>query len=524
MIKARIAFADLAREMQWDGLAVRLGASHLTPYAHRALETVLLCTDGHWLLVVRERLTHDAQQAQMPAAQLLDATRFAQLYQQALLWPLDYLMIEVAQAGSRIRLRAGMLGTAPVYYRVTDEDIEISYDQADFFDRPTLIDLEMASRRLGLHADYSARQLCSGVLALTERASVYAQPGRTRYHYPAVYEGAAALDRSSPDGVLEAFEQALRQATSARPASAPGIAVELSGGMDSAAVACALSRCYGGVASFGILLDDASADAQAMRRRTVVERLGLQDQALEIRQFPPSLDLQPAPARRDYPLPEFYLEAFEALWDGAAQRGAEWLFTGLGGDQLFPIYADERATDGPGSDAIVSQAKIRAQRLMTPRALQASRSLHGMDAPQGPLPASILASNMCQAPHLLRRGLWPVSPLSAPNLALFCQRLSLADRRERSLMRRYLQAVLGGGVFASGYAKETFAQVLPGLIPLHAPRLVKQLKECALADLGLVSRDAVLELLDDYLATRARALTAPLASFLWLERFVRQFT
>jgi asparagine synthase (glutamine-hydrolysing) len=64
--------------------------------------------------------------------------------------------------------------------------------------------------------------------------------------------------------------------------------------------------------------------------------------------------------------------------------------------------------------------------------------------------------------------------------------------------------------------------VLPELIARQANGIAGQLRECALADLGLVSRDAVLALLDTVKTTRSEVLTAPLANFLWLERFVRQ--
>lgn len=89
-------------------------------------------------------------------------------------------------------------------------------------------------------------------------------------------------------------------------------------------------------------------------------------------------------------------------------------------------------------------------------------------------------------------------------------------------MRRYLESHLGGDVFPRGYLKETFADVLPPLIAQHAGRLAKQLKECALADLGLVDRNAVLGLLETITDSRSHPATSAFASFLWLERCARQ--
>ncbi|MET0548018.1 MAG: asparagine synthase-related protein [Xanthomonas sp.] len=519
MIKANIAFSDLEQPPVWQNNTLHLGNSRIAPYCHAAVETVVVRTPGQWFATVRERC-RDVAWEENPTGTLVDADRFNQLYKEALLWPLDYLMIEVAQAGCRLKLRAGVLGSAPVYCRITDDAVEISYDLADFFSRPTTIDLEMASRRLALSADYSARQLCSGVLMLTERAALYAEPGKGRYAYPSPAEAVSPCEDISLDHGMERFEQLLQRAVSIRPASKQ-MAVELSGGMDSATVACALARSHHGIASLGILLDEGSSQTQAERRRMLVEKLGLRDTTVTIDAFPPTLDLQPNARRPDYPLAEFYLEAFESLWDSAQAQGSEQLFTGLGGDQLFPTYRNEEHSSGSPGGVVAAEAKRRAELLLTPRALNASRSINGFDAPAGPLSASVLASSMCQAPHLLRRGLWPVNPLSDPHLVSFCRRLPLESRKDRETMWRYLQANVGD-VFPRDYCKETFAHVLPELIAHHAKTIARQLRECALADLGLVNRDAVIQLLDELVATRARPLTAPLISFLWLERFVRQ--
>ncbi|WP_369943869.1 asparagine synthase-related protein [Xanthomonas medicagonis] len=520
MIKANIAFTDLEQPLVWRDNTLSLGQSRIAPYGHSAVETIVVRTQGQWFATVRERC-RDVEGENADTGALVDADRFNHLYKEALLWPLDYLMIEVAQAGCRLKLRAGLLGSAPVYCRVADDGLEISYDLADFFSRPTTIDLEMASRRLALNADYSARQLCSGVVMLTERATLYAEPGRARYVYPSPTEAVSPSEEAVIDYGMERFEQLLQRAVSIRPVSKP-IAVELSGGMDSATVACALTRLHGNILSLGILLDEGYSQAQAERRRMLVETLGLRDTTVHIDALPPTLDLRPRADRADYPLAEFYLEAFETLWDDAQAQGSEQLFTGLGGDQLFPTYRNEEPpTRGPGDD-VASEAKRRAEALLTPRALNASRSISGFDAPPGPLSASVLASSMCQAPHLLRRGLWPVNPLSDPHLVAFCRRLPFDSRKDRETMWRYLRAN-AGEVFPRSYCKETFAHVLPELIAQHAKTIAMQLSECALADLGLVKPDAVLQLLDELVATRARPLTAPLISFLWLERFVRQF-
>lgn len=522
MIKARIAFSDLSFEVQLRDGQLQIGNSSICPYRHRALETVVVRTEGQWFASVRERSANRPHSAPC-RLETVDAERFHEAYREALLWPLDYLIVEVAQAGCRIKLRAGVLGTAPVYCRTTDTAITVSYDLADFLLEPCLLDLGVISRRLGLHTDYSARQILAGVVMLTERSFLFARPGETHHLYPPAVEPLHPSDASPSDYGVRSFEAQLAQAVLARPIAAGDAAIELSGGMDSAAVACALGNHLGKVTSLGIRLggDD---ESQARRRTAVVQTYGLDDHTVDMDHFPPSFDLRPNAARIEYPLTDFYLEAFEGLWDAARLLGNDMLFTGVGGDQLFPIGFDEQRAPNPQGEAIASMAQHRAEGVLTPKARAASRALWGLDAPPGPLQASVLTSNVCQSPHLLNRGLWPINPLGDPHLAAYCQRLPLSCRSNRETVRRYLQVQLRDDLFPPGYCKETFAPVLPPLIARHAPQITEQLNECALADMGLVNCDAVLTLLADLVRTRERALTAPLASFLWMERFVRQFS
>lgn len=521
MIKAAIAFSDLSSEVQLQDGRLHFGDSSISPYRHRALETVVVRTRGHWFATFRERAANGPSS---PPSRLvsIDVESFHQAYREALLWPLDYLIVEVAQEGCRIKLRAGILGTAPVYCRTTGEEMAVSYDLADFLKTPCLLDTGIISRRLRLHMDYSARQIISGVVMLTERSVLFARPGEAGFQYPPSFETQGSPDESSPDHDALSLQRHLTKAVLARPIVTGAAAVELSGGMDSSAVACALGGRVNSVTSLGIRLEN--DESQASRRAAVVQAFGLHDLTVDMGDFPPSLDLRPDAARIEYPLADFYLEAFEHLWDSARSLGHDMLFTGVGGDQLFPLRTDEPRPPNPQGEAIASLAQRRADGLLTPKARAASRTLSSLDAPSGPLQTSVLTSNVCQSPHLLKRGLWPVSPLADPHLVTYCRQLPLNCRRDRETMRRYLQEQLSEDIFPIGYKKETFAPVLPPLIATYAQQIRTQLRECALADMGLVDQDAALTLLDDLVRTRARALTAPLASFLWMERFVRQFS
>lgn len=519
MLKATIALSDLAFDPHWDGRAVAFGASRIEPFAHAALETLLVRTDAQWFVTVRERRTDGGA----PVRRVdVDAAQFEQRHREALLWPLDYLMLEAAQQGCRVKLRAGVFGVLPVYARIADDQLDLSWDVADLTQRPTALDFEIASHRLALHTIYSARQLGVGVAMLTERASLSMEPGKASYHYPPPAQDTQPASPRAHDEWLTDFNLQLRDAMNARPFVAGRAALELSGGMDSATVACGLTQLGKPATSLGILLDGETRQPQLRRRAAIVERLGLHDRKVEITAFPPSLDLR---VTRDLRLgfnQEYYLEACAALWDQATALGCDRLYTGIGGDELFPDYRHEL----PDEDAAFDLQRERAHRahsdqLLTPRAREAARGLHCFGAPASPVPLTALAAQACRAPDIARRGLWPVNPLSDPRLARFCHQLPQEQRSERALMQRYLQTRLGEDTFPAGYRKETFEQVFPGLIAAHAAELREQLRECALADLGLVDRRGAIALLDTVAARGGRAPTSVLVAFLWMERFAR---
>lgn len=520
MLKATIALSDLASDPRWDGSAIRFGASRITPLPHDALHALLVRTDGQWFVTVRERRAEDGA---APACLDVDAAEFERRHRECLLWPLDYVMVEAARAGSRLKVRAGVCGSLPLYARPADDRLDLSWDAADLLLAPTAIDFEIASHRLALHTVYSARQLGVGVVLLTERAALSVEPGRASLRYPPPAPDTQPVAPRGREAWLADFTAHLGEAVWARPFPAGRAALELSGGMDSATVACGLAERDGALPSLGILLDGDTRQPQLRRRAAIVERLGLRDRTAEIADHLPSLDLRPVPGRRLGFNQEYYLEACATLWDQAVALGCDRLYTGIGGDELFPDYLHELPDAGEALEVQRERAHREAvDALLTPRAREASRGLHCFGAPASPVPATALAAQACRAPDIARRGLWPINPLSDPRLAQFCHRLPAEQRRDRALMQRYLQQRLGEDTFPAGYRKETFEQVFPALIAAHADILAGQLRECALADLGLVDPRGVMSLLDAVARRRERAATAVLVCFLWLERFARQ--
>lgn len=498
-----------------------LGESQITPFSHPALETLLVCTDGQWFATVRERHAKESTDKTNTITHV-DRETFGKLYRDCLMWPLDYLVIEGAKQGCRLKLKAGVVGSAPVYFKAEDDRITVSWNFSDFLTKPLCLDLEVLSHYLALHTLYASRQICVGVNLLTERATLHAEPGKVHYRYPLAAADVAPVARMQAEDALAEFSELLHQAIAARPLASGQIATELSGGMDSATVACAVTALHGPVASLGILLDGPARTAQVGRRQQLIETLGLLDHTVDMDAFPPSLDLQPVHARLERPYGEYYLEAFEALWGSIQKQERSYLFTGIGGDELFPTYIGEELRNQSKYQEEVVTGRQYAEALLTKRAKNTAATLRAFDAPASPVTVSSLLAHVCQAPYLLQRGIWPVNPLSTPHLIAFCHRLPKDIRGGRDIMRRYLKKALNEDVFTPHYTKETFREVLPETIAKNSKRIAAQLQACALSDLGLVDQRAALALLDKVARTQSFTLAAPFATFLWLERFVRQ--
>lgn len=520
MLKADIALPDLSHHPQWRDSSIVLGDSRITPHAHPSLEALLVRTKGQWFVIARERAVSVSPDT-TTATRDVDSEEFHRLYRQCLLWPLDYVMIEAAQAGYRMKVRAGVFGSVPLYSRATQDKVRLSWDVTDLATEPLAIDSEIASHRLAMNTVYSARQLWVGIQQLTERASLDIEPGRASYRYPTPVEETSPTSLPAGRDALAMFDELLQRAVSARPTAADRLSLELSGGMDSGSVACALAKGYGPVASKGILLGGQVRHPQVQRREQIASRLGLVDDTVDMDAYPPDLDIHHQAQTKSLSR-EYYLEACSALWRKARAEGHDMLFTGIGGDELFPSYIDEVQKQGPSESGRVHEVKRYAEQLLTPHARSAARSLRSFDAPASPVPSTTLLAHACRAPDLVRHGLWPVNPLSDPGLVAFCHRLPREHRDGRELIRQYLRKHLGDDVFPRGYTKETFAGVMPTLISRHASSLEAQLSDCALADLGLVDQRAVLALLESVAATQASAPATALASFLWVERCVRQ--
>lgn len=526
MLKANIDIDDLMHPPALHGGGIRFGRSGISPFPSPCLRSLFLQTDKRWIYAVYERSTSDMDERLRAPHGALSYEDFAGAHRQIVDWPLDYVLIEAALngCGAQVRITAGPLGVAPLYAAAQAGSVLLSWDCADLLTCGNhAADFEVLAHTLGMRTFYASRQVCTGIAMLTERSSLTLDATCTSFLYPPA--APAIFPHALQDGVdvLTVFELSLAHAMARRPLDAIAWMAELSGGMDSASVSVAAAhilRIQG--SSAGILLSGTDRTFQSRRRQGIVQALGLRDKVFDMSEYMPDIDLDPSARQPEHPLGEFYIEAFDAMWGHAAKHGCRAILTGIGGDELFPRYEGENLEASGKNDRRLVAAEEVALSMLTRRAKGARNSEPLYCAPNSAVPQTGLLAHAARAPYMLRRGLWPVNPLCDPALVAFCHRLPEEFRVERQLLRLHLRRHLKHEFFPIGYQKETFDYVFPEVIRCHYQRLTEQLKECALADIGLVDMTAVREVFNHVAATGDVVATAPLVIFLSLERFMRQ--
>ncbi|WP_439406743.1 hypothetical protein ACNJX9_35540 [Bradyrhizobium sp. DASA03076] len=168
---------------------------------------------------------------------------------------------------------------------------------------------------------------------------------------------------------LRQFNQLLSEVVVSRPTKPHESAVELSGGMDSASVAMAVREGAGSLTCGGILLDAESSPKRSDRRNSILAALNCQDQAIELNDHMPAIDLN-LDSKHHLPLvSEYYLEDFEALWDRFSNEGCKIIWSRMGGDELFFRYSGEEDEAGSQSSRCFDVAVRLAEGLLTRRGL-----------------------------------------------------------------------------------------------------------------------------------------------------------
>jgi asparagine synthase (glutamine-hydrolysing) len=463
MLKLRIHRRDLASTWRRTSAGWTAGESTIIPFRHPALEEV---AEGCLKLTIRE------------IGEGLEQTT---------------LVIDRGE----LSITAGSWGTAPLYLVERDDVLYGDWDVAEiypFLGGNPLDEERVAHFLIAFSRDYSRRTLFSGVLQLTERATARWPAGGLRIEYP----NAIPLPRPRrlrPDADVAGAMQEIITESMRRwiDGATWTFGAELSSGLDSGTVAAvAASLLDTPLRTYGLIMPGVEGEGQRARRDEMIAKFGYIDTA-----FAADENLPLTPRRRVVPWEEIYYEAIERLIRRAASDGVAVLFNGLGGDELCAQYYDELAEDQQ-QELIAPEV---APSFLSPRVHDAYRdTILTLDrAPSAPIPSSAFEGFAAGAALYLRNGIWPVAPMSTPELVELCRMLPIEWRENRECHRQLMLRLGCSRNVAYPRATESFSPLFDRAMKSDSRPMLRTLfAESRLADLGYLDRVGLLRAYDDY--------------------------
>lgn len=452
MFEADVHFHDLGAPPAIAGGALVFGGSHVRPLAHRMVHWYALAGPVRLLVVARERFSDD--DAVSGTCRTADEHEIDTVLADLDNYLLDYAAFIFDRDDTAIRYRTSPIVSVPAYIHTNGGLVMVDWDYTRLLRKMTVrpsIDIVLA--QIAGRSPYGSRTIVENLYRTVADSVTTVKLSGVAFCYP------PPIEHEGPRGVAPNVDltsvllETIGDLIAARRLSPAQVAVEVSGGMDSALTAMAAAGALDGrLLSIGAQFSGAMGRAQAERRSLLVDRGGFDDLSVPAERYPPFL---PGTARRTglnvLPDDENYPELFEVMFAALRSAGIDTLVSGFGGDELYAIYEGE----GDGSDvsrqAFPSPFLSREGR----RRAQAVQS----DYPTSWLQPSCWQSAAARSQRLLRFGLWPVYPFINVSLARFVAALPYPHRRDRNLLRSTLTRVLGNSVFETDYQKEAFGAV-----------------------------------------------------------------
>lgn len=470
----------------WAGDHWHCGSSWAKPFRNPAIEYRAV-TDGRRTALACLAVTGGGGNTN-PMPVRVNADAFEETIQRLTDHRDDWVLLETSVSESA-RITTGVACTAPLYFAVGDGELRASWDLTALHGvyHRSALDLVEITRRLSLRHRYSSATFWEGVQQLTERATVrFSRTGQVSINLPE--PSSHALARTSDADPVPAFRRILAAVLEEGPRQGGSTAIHLSGGLDSTVVALALGE-FGdseGALAAGIILDADRGRQQTERRREIIQQIGSNwwDVTVPLTRFPPfgpssrfSQRMMPLS-----PYTDLYADAFEHLADLMVSHGITTVYTGVGGDELVTMTAEEV---GASPDSV---PRIPIPVWLGRAAREALDAIDRDCAPTTVVPESALIAKACVAAPLLRRGIWPMHPLAHPALVRFTEWLPAGWRTDKALMRATIRAYGLGEQIVRPAIPENFGPFIRQAMREYAPLRIRRMlaEDSPLLDAGLL--------------------------------------
>jgi asparagine synthase (glutamine-hydrolysing) len=481
MLKARIRLPDLCAPARCSGGSIVFGESHVTPYGHRLLATKFLKCATFNTVLIYERLvdedeTSDIQQENGGFDTPDDLLAALASH------PLDWLCIFLLE--NTVEFRCAYQGTAPIYASFDGDIVSASWDIADLIASNSVnLSKTNLARFVTQRWPYTCETMLSGVYRLTSETGFRITREGLRYEYPRPTPSIQTHALASGSDPIELFSDAVCAVIALRPLDPAKTALELSGGMDSGITTLAAARVLGPhLVSYGAEFEGEMGQAQRLRRELIRDAAKTRDISLPAENFG-SYDLT-SPRRSVFgvwPEDDSYPELFSAFSRLISTAGIDTVVSGLGGDELYPIFGHEDAHNGRSGDTVLNA--FATEDCM--RIAESSYDAH----PQSWLLASCWQTSAGRARGFLKAGLWPVYPFFSREITHFTFNLPIELRRNRNLHRRVLTKLLADNTFEQNYLKESFQSVLRSGLIRNSAYVDELARNSILGKLGFIDAE-----------------------------------
>ncbi|MFI5623971.1 asparagine synthase-related protein [Nocardioides sp. NPDC051685] len=485
MLKFEIHADDIGhRDWHREGAGWVCGKSWIRPLVSPVLESALdISTSGTCLVTVRER---DAEGPRM-------ALTVANMRK----WPGDHVTLELAQ--DRVVVHAGVMGTAPLHIAARNGVFVGSWNLADlrpWFDSSSLNGPSVV-RALLRNPVYASTTMFDGVHRVTERATATITSAGIQVAYPDPAEHVlAARDLADDVDAVGAFEKVLTYVVQRLPDPGGAVAVELSGGADSANVLLTAAERHQELRTVGIEVSGRAGQEQRHRRRALAAHVGAADMAVHAGDhlpFDPAIRKQP-----HSPATAYYREAFDAMRDLVHAVSAGVVYLGLGGDEVNALHPGERIAASPAG----TYGHLPPPSWLGPRAWGTLGDLEADAAPVSVVPLPTLDAFALHNPTYLDAGIWPIAPLAHPLVGRFAEQLPAAHRRGKRMFReRLARAGMTRRVTHPG-EPESFVDLMERGMRTNGLLALKQIRsESLLAEEGWINHAGLVDAIDRYEST-----------------------
>ena len=439
----------------------------------------------------------------------------------------EYLLISLDFDSNNISVRRDAWCTIPIFYGRKNTRFILSNEFSYVAEIVCKDDISISGQCIAeslLSLDEDDRTILADVHLLPERSLLLQnQKQKARIVRPKSIDKPRQLtglsEKEMRDGLHQHLKSTLRSMQK-RVGQSANLGFELSGGLDTSAVVgtCA-SLDMGQIKTYSLVLPGDQGKSQNAKKVEMVSTFNIRNKTVSARQFYPLksiVESKKLPVR--YPSSEIYAEMVDHQARVMKKDNIDVAVTGFGGDELFLL--DPREDVGFGGK---QERQYRKNIKMPAYYTDLFRQLLISNLPSSklgiipPVPYSVLSSHVARNNIYVRRGVWPLAPLSTPNLVAYCRSLPYKWREGKKIMREY-QKHLGypSGVYTPE-ENENFAQLFDATMRTKWRDLfMKLLRGSILSKLGIVKSDVLIKEYRDFI--KGKSQIKPFKLFVVIEQ------